>query len=64
MSNVVDPNSILDKYQVAEVLGISVQTVMRLVKDGTLPKNKVGKKWYCTGRQLIDVVQGPFYGGC
>lgn len=36
---------ILSPEQVAELLGVSLQTVRRRIADGTIPARKIGRLW-------------------
>jgi len=48
---------ILNPHQVAELLDLSVANVLRMLRNGTLPGRKIGKKWRISKRQLIAYVE-------
>ena len=48
-----DYEDILDAYTVAYILGLSRATTLKLLRDGTIPGTKVGRKWRVTKNNLL-----------
>jgi PTS system nitrogen regulatory IIA component len=46
------PRSFLTPQEVSDLLRVSVHTVRRWIKEGSLPAYKVGRAWRIRGREL------------
>jgi predicted DNA-binding transcriptional regulator AlpA len=54
MTQGIDPNTLVDKRRLAELLNVSQRTVERLVESEELPAPfKTGRKAYWTGKTLL-----------
>lgn len=47
----------IDVEEAAKRLGLSVSTVRRMVRDGTLPAYKLGKQWRFKPEELTAYVE-------
>ena len=52
-STLEDYEDILDAYTVAYILGLSRATTLKLLRNGTIPGTKVGRKWRVTKNNLL-----------
>jgi DNA binding domain, excisionase family len=52
--HVIERNGIYELQDVAELLGLSLRTVQRLVSEGKLPARAVGRKAVMIGADLLD----------
>ncbi len=52
---------ILDIKEVAEILRIGINTAYKLVKDGTIPSRRVGRKYLIPKICLIDYIKSTMY---
>ncbi len=48
----------LDSANVAEAMGLHVRTVRRMMRDGTIPGVKIGRKWFISDAVLESMVNG------
>lgn len=51
-------DEILTADEAAQLLRVSVKTVLKLARDGRLPAQKVGRAWRFHRTQLLDWVAG------
>jgi excisionase family DNA binding protein len=49
---------VLTSAEAAELLRVSVKTVLVLARDGTLPGEKVGRSWRFLRADLLEFVRG------
>ena len=49
---------VLNVEEAAEYLNISVQTVLKLANEGSLPAARIGKQWRFSRRQLLEHIEG------
>lgn len=50
-------DEILDTYALQYILGLSKNTVLKLLQNGTIPSKKVGKKYRVLKQDLIRYLQ-------
>ena len=50
-------DDILDTYALQYILGLSKNTVLKLLQNGTIPSKKVGKKYRILKTDLIHYLQ-------
>jgi excisionase family DNA binding protein len=48
---------ILNPRQAATLLGLSEMSILRMLRDGTLPGRKVGRQWRISKRQLLAFIE-------
>ena len=48
-----DYDDILDAYAVAYILGLSRATTLKLLRNGTIPGKKCGRKWRILKADLL-----------
>jgi excisionase family DNA binding protein len=51
-------DDILDTYALQYILGLSKNTVLKLLQNGTIPSKKVGKKYRILKEDLIHYLHG------
>lgn len=49
---------LLKVYHIAEITGLSEQTIRRQMKNGSIPSRKVGRQLYCSKRKFIEYIEG------
>jgi excisionase family DNA binding protein len=55
----IKENALYTSEDLAEILQLSVATVQRMLKDGTLPGFKLGsRRWYVLGKDLLAMGTG------
>ena len=50
-------DDVLDTYALQYILGLSKNTVLKLLQNGTIPSKKVGKKYRVLKQDLIRYLQ-------
>lgn len=53
-----EDTEVLTTEEAAELLRVSTKTVLTLVRDGSLPGEKVGRAWRFLRADLLDYVRG------
>lgn len=55
MTNPIDinPNEVYDAVSLAHKLGVSRQMVAKMVRTGKLPNQKLGIKYFWTGKTIL-----------
>lgn len=48
-----DYDDILDSFAVEYILGLSRSTTLRLLRNGTIPGKKIGRKWRILKSDLL-----------
>lgn len=48
----------LDSASVAKATGLHVRTVRRMMRDGTIPGVKIGRKWFISDAAFGAMVNG------
>lgn len=59
MPPAIHPNDRLSMETVARMLDVSEKTVRRLVADGTLPAERIGRRLIRIRRRDVDALGGP-----
>jgi excisionase family DNA binding protein len=54
----VDAREVLTTDEAAALLRVSAKTVLALVRDGTLPGEKVGRAWRFLRADLVEYLHG------
>lgn len=49
---------LLKVNHIAEITGLSEQTIRRQMKNGSIPSRKVGRQLYCSKRKFIEYIEG------
>lgn len=49
---------LLKVHHIAEITGLSEQTIRRQMKNGSIPSRKVGRQLYCSKRKFIEYIEG------
>ena len=52
----IDHVAIYQSSEIAELFGLAERHLWPLLKSGALPGRKVGKHWFCVGRDILDFV--------
>ncbi len=52
----IDPDLVYPLKEVAQILGLSYGTVLRLKKDGKLKWLKIGGKYYVGGKYVLEYI--------
>ena len=52
----IDHVAIYQSSEIAELFGLAERHLWPLLKSGELPGRKVGKHWFCVGRDILDFV--------
>lgn len=54
---------VLTAEQVADLLQVSIRTVLQLARDGAVPGHKVGRAWRFCRTDVLACVRGELVGG-
>jgi len=54
--NEIKPNAVYTTQEAQEILKVSRSTIKRLLKQGLLKANKVGKQYRVLGKELLRLV--------
>ena len=52
----IDRTGIYQSSEIAELFGLAERHLWPLLKSGALPGRKIGKHWFCVGRDILDFV--------
>ena len=56
MSDEIQPNAVFTTEETEKLLKVSKSTVKRLLKNGMIRANKIGKQYRILGKELLRIV--------
>lgn len=52
------PPRLLTTHDLARMLGLSVRTARRYLREGRLPGTRLGNRWYASREAIVDRIEG------